>query len=283
MAPTIYIAGNPGRSDSVTRNFGRALGLLTAANPYTGNNDLLSAALADAVGMKALHMVTADSLRTPTLVMFAHPDYFFFTSAPNCNSPCITVPTVPPTNTFAWNHGGIQPEIATTWLGIVGPGVRKSHDDKTWADHTDTRPTMLALLGLEDMYDHDGRVLVDQLEAWALPHSLVAHRETVRRLGETYKQLNAPFGQFGMDALTISTRAIKSGNAADDTTYSALSTQLSAFTTSRDALAVSMRSTLEAAAFDGQAIDEKQAKALIDQAQTLLDQVHEAAAPKAHH
>ena len=69
-------------------------------------------------------MVTADPQRTPTLTMFAHPDYFLFTGAPNCTSPCITVPTTPPTHTFAWNHGGIQPEIATTWLGIVGPGVR---------------------------------------------------------------------------------------------------------------------------------------------------------------
>src|SRR5262249_59752446 len=98
---------------------------------------------------------------------------------------------------------------------------------KTWADHTDTRPTMLALLGLEDMYDHDGRVLVEQLEHWAVPKSLATHGGTVRKLGETYKQLNAPFGQFGMDALAISTRAIKSGNAADDSTYVALSQQLS--------------------------------------------------------
>jgi hypothetical protein len=66
-------------------------------------------------------MITVDPQRTPTLVIFAHPDYFLFAGAANCNSPCITVPTTPPTFTFAWNHGGIQPEIATTWLGIVGP------------------------------------------------------------------------------------------------------------------------------------------------------------------
>ena len=56
-------------------------------------------------------------------------------------------------------HGGIQPEIAQTWLGIVGPGVKAGGiDDTTWTDHTDVRPTMLALLGLEDDYTHDGRV-----------------------------------------------------------------------------------------------------------------------------
>src|SRR2546426_4750273 len=216
MAPTIYITGNPSRTDAVTRTFGRALGQLTAVNPYTSQTDTLSVALADPVGMKALHMVTADPQRTPTLVMFAHPAYFLFTGAANCTSPCITVPTTPPTNTFAWNHGGIQPEIATTWLGMVGPGVRHLGDDDTWADHTDTRPTMLTLVGLQDTYDHDGRVLLDQLDAWAVPQTLRAHRATLRQLGEVYKQLNAPFGQFGMDTLAMSTRALQSGRSSDD-------------------------------------------------------------------
>ena len=40
---------------------------------------------------------------------------------------------------------------------MVGPGVKKSADDSTtWADHTDTRPTMLSLVGLDDTYVHDG-------------------------------------------------------------------------------------------------------------------------------
>jgi len=93
--------------------------------------------------------------------------------------------------------------------------VRHRDNDTTWTDHTDTRPTMLALVGLQDTYEHDGRVLIDQLDAWAVPNTLRAHRETLRRLGEVYKQLNAPFGQFGADALVISTQAIKSGGASD--------------------------------------------------------------------
>src|SRR4051812_15787131 len=136
MAPTIYITGNPSRTDAVTRTFGRTLGQLHETNPYTGQGEDLSVALADPVGMKALHMVTADPQRTPTLAMFAQPDWFFFAAAPNCLSPCITVPTTPPTNTFAWNHGGLQPEIATTWAGIVGPGIKDNGDDATWADHS---------------------------------------------------------------------------------------------------------------------------------------------------
>jgi len=274
MAPTIYLTGNPERTAPVTRTFGRALGQLTADNPYSGQTDQLSAALADPVGMRALHMITADPQRTPTLVMFAHPDYFLFASAPNCASPCITVPTTPPTNTFAWNHGGIQPEIATTWLGLVGPGVRHLGDDSTWADHTDTRPTMLALLGLKDSYEHDGRVLVGQLDASAVPPSLQANRLVLQRFGEVYKQLNAPFGQFGMDALAVSTKAVKSGSASDDSTYTALSDSISAVTDKRDALAEQMKSVLDAAAFHDGPIEVSKAAILILEAEVLLDRLH---------
>jgi hypothetical protein len=270
MAPTIYLTGNPGRTAAVSRNFGRAVGALTAVNPYTGDTDHITAALADPVQMKTLHMVTADPQRTPTLTMFALPDYFLFAGAPNCNAPCITVPTTPPTSTFAWNHGGIQPEIATTWLGMVGPGVRHNGDDDTWADHADVRPTMLDLVGLEDTYVHDGRVLIDQLHGWAVPETLRAHRETLRRLGAVYKQLNAPFGTFAMDTLVASTRAIESGSPADDSTYTGLEGQIEALTAQRDALASQIRAALNAAASGDAALNEQQAKAWITQAQSLL-------------
>ena len=188
MAPTIYITGNPVRTDPVTRNFGRALGQLTAVSPLTGQTDNLTVALADPVGMKTLHMVTADPQRTPTLVMFAHADYFFSAGAANCSSPCIFIPA-PGNFTFAWNHGGIQPEIATTWLGLVGPGVRNLGDSDTWADHTDTRTTMLSLLGRKDTYVHDGRVLIDELEAGRCPSPCVPivkpSRALVRSRGAT--------------------------------------------------------------------------------------------------
>ncbi len=271
MAPTIYLTGNPARAAAVTRDFGRAVGALTAVNPYTGNTDHITAALADPVGMKALHMITADPQRTPTLTMFALPDYFLFAGAPNCASPCIRVPTTPPTSTFAWNHGGIQPEIATTWLGMVGPGVRHNGDDDTWADHTDVRPTMLGLVGLNDTYVHDGRVLIDQLHAWAVPQTLRAHRETLRRLGAVYKQLNAPFGAFGMHTLAASTKAIESGSSAEDSSYTSLEGQIAALTTQRDALASQIRAALNAAASGEAAINEQQAKHWISQAKALLD------------
>jgi hypothetical protein len=275
MSPTIYITGNPSRDAAVTRTFGRALSKLTAVNPITGETNNLNVALADPVGMKALHMVTADPQRTPTLTWFAHPDYFFFTAAANCASPCVFIP--PASNfTFAWNHGSIDPEIATTFLGMVGPGVRNNGDDATWADHTDERATMLSLLGLSDSYAHDGRVLVDQLYDWAMPQSLRAHSETVRRLGEVYKQLNAPFGTFSMNMLALSNRAIASGSPANDGTYATLEGQIQTLTSQRDALASQIRGGLNGAAA-GNALNEQQAKRWIDQAQNLLNQAAAAA------
>ena len=271
MAPTIYLTGNPGRTATSTRDFGRALGRLSAVNPYTSQSESLSAALADPVGMKALHMVTADPQRTPTLTMFAAPDWFLFAAAPNCNTPCVTVPTTPPTSTFAWNHGGIQPEIANTWLGMVGPGVRHNGNDTTWVDHTDVRPTMLSLLGLQDSYTHDGRVLIDQLDASAVPQTLRAHRETLRRLGEVYKQLNAPFGEFGSSMLLASTKAVKSGSTTDDATYARLEDGISSLTAARDALAGQISSALDGAAFSDKALNEQQAKGFISDAQSLID------------
>jgi hypothetical protein len=275
MAPTIYLTGNPARTDPVTRTFGRALGRLTAVSPYTGQTDKLSVALADPVGMKALHMVTADPQRTPTLTMFADPDYFLFAGAPNCTSPCVTVPTTPPT--FAWNHGSIDPEIATTWLGMVGPGVRQAGEDHTWADHTDTRPTMLSLLGLGDTYVHDGHVLIDQLDDSALPQAVLAHRDALRRLGAVYKQLNAPFGDFSQATLVMSTNAITS-DTLDDTRYISIEGQIAQLTGRRDDLAEEIRGALDSAAFAGHELNERQAKVWIKQAQALIAQAERLAA-----
>jgi hypothetical protein len=231
--------------------------------------------------MKALHMVTADPQRTPTLTMFAQPDWFFFATQPppDCNAiACITVPTTPPTSTFAWNHGGLQPEIATTWAGMVGPGIRNNGDDATWADHTDVRPTMLNLVGLSDTYVHDGRVLIDQLDASAVSQSLRAHRETLRRLGDVYKQLNAPFGSFSMSLLAASTKAIKSGSTTDDGTYMTVEGRMSDLTAQRDALASQIKAALDGAAFKNQAVNEQQAKGWIDRAQSLIGQASAVAA-----
>jgi hypothetical protein len=241
--------------------------------------DNLTAALADPVEMDLLHMVTADPQRTPTLTMFAHPDYFLFTSAADCSSPCITVPTTPPTSTFAWNHGGIQPEIATIWLGIVGPGVSNlGQDDRTWSDHTDVRPTMLALLGLRDTYIHDGRVLTETIDKHVQSGRLRDHTQALKKFANIYKQINAPFGQLGIDSLKVSTAALASGDSANDDIYIALTNKIMNWTTERDAIADEMRAMLNAAAFNNEFFNEVRGTQLTAQAEALLDEVRSCAA-----
>src|SRR5207247_328308 len=185
-------------------DFGRALGKLTAVNPITGKTDPLTKFLADPVEMKLLHMITDDPARTPTLTMFADPNYFLFAGATNCSSPCVT-----DNPAFAWNHGDVQPDITTTWLGMVGPGVDQAGIDRTtWSDHTDIRPTILALLGLKDDYAHDGRALVEELTGWAQP-SAVKKSSSFVPLAQIYKQIDACVGQLGLASLEVSTKALE--------------------------------------------------------------------------
>jgi hypothetical protein len=154
----------------------------------------------------------------------------------------------------------------------VGPGVKNQGiDSQTWTDHTNVRSTTLVLAGLRDSYVNDGRVLIEAIDTKALPQSLIAHRATLLRLGNAYEQVNASFGQFGLDLLTASTRALKSTN---ETQYESIETSIANLAAERDALATDIKTALNAAAFDSQAINEQSAKDWIAQAESLLDQAH---------
>ena len=193
---------------------------MQVTNPLSGAMEHVFVAMADPVEEKLLHMVTADPARTPTFTPFAAGDYFLnaaagtpTTCANNDLSNCVFLPnTTPPAQTFAWNHGGIQPEIRTTWVGIIGPGVEKMQPGTSlWSDHTDIRPTILALTGLKDSYVSDGRVLTEILKQDALPKGSKTQGKTFEALGAAYKQIMASFGQFAMDTLTASTGALANG------------------------------------------------------------------------
>ncbi len=265
MAPTFYIKGNPAPNAPITREYERATGKLTAVSPITGNTDNLTVAMADPVEMKLLHMITADPQRTPSFVMFGNADYFFQTTGS---------PTVVESPAFAYNHGGIQPEITTTWLGLVGPGVKVGKmDNVTFADETDYRPTMLSLLGLKDDYRHEGRVLAEELEPWALPDAISDNGAAFVALAAAFKQINAPLGQLGKDSLKISTVALN-GNDPHDATYNRLEQQLSNITFARDVLAARMLNLLEDAEFNGKRISEFEARPLVAEAALLLAYVH---------
>jgi hypothetical protein len=283
-APTVYVNGTMAQplrdqTDPIVRTLEREIAGLRWLNPYSGaveNNIMV--ALADHTEMRTLHMVTADPFRTPTFTQFADPDWFFFATGgatpATCATPaaCAFIPGR--TNqSFAWNHGDIQDEIASTWVGYVGQGVDQSGiDSTTWSDHTDVRPTILELVGLKDDYVHDGRVISEILQGYAQPLVLKKTTSFVA-LAQIYKQLNAPFGEFSMATLKASTKALAS-NDAGDATYTSIEGQIQSLTEQRDTLAAEMIGLLEDAEFNGQTFSDAQAQSLIAQGQALLNQAN---------
>ncbi len=267
--PVFYIAGNPPVGDPLARTFERASAQLTAMSPITGNTDNLTEALADPVELKLLHMVTGDPQRTPSFIMFGDPDYFFVTGAPNCSSPCLHESAA-----FVWNHGGIDRQVVTTFLGLIGPGVQNNRiDNEVWSDHVDIRPTMLVLTGLKDDYPSDGRLLAEELAGWALPDGVRDSGAQFTKLARAYKQINAPNADLGRASLVISTQALASGSSGDDSTYINLENDLSAITTQRDAIAAQMADLLQDAEFNNQRIHETSERRLVQQSQALLNSV----------
>jgi len=268
-APTVFINGNPGPADQNTRALEQTMANLTAINPYTQKTDRLMAAMADPVEEAMLHMVIpADSLRTPTFTFFGDPDYFF-------QSTGSAVPTI--NSGFAWNHGDFQPEIARTFIGIVGPGVQQlGVTTAFFSDHTDVRPTLMFLTGLIDDYTHDGRVLTEVIDKKLLSKGLHSDPKQVEALGQAYKAINAPFGPLALASLQVSTTALES-NSPGDQTYLSLENQIEAWTERRDSLASQMKSMIESAEFQNAKLDHNQAKQLIDDATELVQEAQNVA------
>jgi hypothetical protein len=265
-APTVYVVGNPGPVDAATRALEHNMAQLLAFDPIVSAIVPLVKAMADPVEMHLLHMVTNDPARTPTFTYFANDD--FFITASSKAVPCAS--TMACSNEqpgFNWNHGDFQNDITRTWLGLVGPGVRRlGRTNQLFSDHTDVRPTLLALAGLKDDYDHDGRVLFEILNEDALPHALREHDAVLSSLASAYKAINAPLGELGRRSLKIATNAI----TGDASTFNRLDDRLSDLTARRNVLAGRMIAILEAAAFDDQPIDRDEAQSLVDQAEDLL-------------
>jgi hypothetical protein len=265
MAPVFYLSGQPARNSAIARQFERDAAALTAVNPRTGTTDKLTRFLADPVELKLLHMITGDPLRTPTFVLFGDPDYFFQTFVPSGS------PNVGVNPGFAWNHGGVAPEINTTFLALAGPGVQNNGvANAVWSDHTDIRPTLLGLLGLHDDYQSQGRVLAEYLQRWALPDGVSDSGGEFVELARAYKRINAPVAELGLATLKISTAAL----AGDNTTYNDLENRLQLITAFRDALAARMLDRLTDAEFRSQRIGGGEEKALVLQANALVDYVN---------
>jgi hypothetical protein len=263
-APEFYVTGNPSPASPAVRTLDRDVGSLTALNPYAGTTQKITNYLADPTEEAILHMVNADPARTPTLAMFAKPDYYLSGGSTSC-SPCVTQ-----NNGFAYDHGDYAAEIDTNYLGLVGPGVAQrgldgsspaagpssagansgqitvpaSGTTGTWVDETDIRPTIMSLVGLHDDYESDGRV-ISQVLAKAPP---AIASPTVEALGACYKQLNSSVGLFGTSTLEASTRALES-TSPNDQVYTGTEAALSLLDRARDAVAGQIKNSLQAAEF----------------------------------
>jgi hypothetical protein len=278
-APTVYVNGNPARTDATLRKLERDVAAAKAIDPYqSGSATPVALYLADKVGEKTLHMVTADQQRTPSFTLFGNPDYFLTAGRTSAGAPtkfncpdsahqafvCIDYH-------FAWSHGDATEDIGRTWLGMAGPGVKNlGMTSAVWSDHTDIQPTILSLLDLKDSYQPDGRVLNEFLDT-----NGNSHGPDLTELGSIYKQINAPFGQLSFDVLHASTMALSSGSATDDSTYTAVSDRIAALTADRDALAGEMRHMLNEAAFGGVQPDQDDVDALTFEGKTLLMRAHQ--------
>jgi arylsulfatase A-like enzyme len=270
-APTFYINGNPGQTDPITRQLERDVGALTAINPITGNTDKIAQAMADQTEQRFLHMVTSDPNRTPNFVVFANDNYFNFASGTDSCDEAPACVTLEGHGGFAWNHGDFQEQITKTWLGLVGPGVQHAGPtDAFFSDHTDTRPTIMGLVGLKDDYAHDGRVLFEVLQSNAVLQGKQGDNNVITRLAEAYKDINAPVGRLGRKTFAISTAALN----GDDATYTKLEAQLTELTNTRNKIAQKMIDMLEGVAFDNKSIDKLQAELLIIEAEGLVASVH---------
>jgi hypothetical protein len=285
---SIYMHGQPAPDDPTVRQMERDTAAMTSNLTYSGvPNEQIAKYQAGALEQRVLHMQTNDPLRTPTYSIFPMPDYFFGTSGPNVTF----------NNGFAYDHGYYSPNIDITWAGIVGPGVavngvdgpgptggNESHDPNsthtvpeastqgTWIEEADLRPTLLHLVGLQDDYQTDGQVIS---QALAAPGSTLSQ---VAELGALYRQLNSSVGEFATNTLIADSKALASGSAADDTTYTTEQTTLAELADHRDRVAALMKATLARAAQGtapgrGELQSElSQGRALLRQAATLAAQ-----------
>lgn len=275
-APNVYITGNPDQFSQATRDLERAAGVVRADNPFTGNEEVMNY-LADRVEQGILHMNPSDTARIPTFTPFAKPWYFLTAPAtpepPNCDQPCISIDP-----RFIWIHGTIDETINHIWVGFAGPGVKQAGlDERTWSDNVDVRPTMMALTGLEDDYQHQGRVIYEAFADSSLPPNVRAERRLALRFGATLKRLNAPFGQLGSDSLAYATGGIKSATEEDER-YHQVVDELTRVGAQRDRLANAMLEELQAVEFDGRPVRPTVMNRLIDQANELIEHLHELAA-----
>jgi hypothetical protein len=106
---------------------------------------------------------------------------------------------------------------------------------------------------------------------------MLADYPRLAQLGQVYTQLEAAVGEFGLDTLTASTRALAS-HSGTDSTYTNIENELVQLGAARDALAAQMQAALTGAEFGGQTLSGKTARKLITAGNNLLAQADALAA-----
>jgi len=282
----------PGPDDSAVRNLEREISGTDEYDPVTGQPEPITVNMADEYEETILHMVNADPNRTPTFTLFGNDDFYFQSectylgAAQGQKSEPVTNegPGCPAQDGgYAWNHGDVQPQIASTWQGWVGPGIKNLGETSSiWTDHTDARPTMMTVLGLHDDYRWDGAAIAQIIgstqngrDRWshgqsALPWTIRVNERGYEELAAAYKQLDAPFGEFGLGTLDADTTALAS-NSTNDATYTGMDSQLQACESQRTGLVAQIQSVLEAAETGKAPVSSWQAFWLIGQANKLIN------------
>ena len=273
----------PGPNDPTVRTLERNISSAQAYNPIVGHNVPITVNMADENEETILHMVNADPNREPTLTLFGDPSFYFQSS---CDTGAPTnLPGCPlQTPGYAWNHGDIQPEIATTWQGWVGPGIKNlGETSSVWTDHTDARPTLMTVLGLHDDYSWDGAAIAQIIGSghsgrdwWshgtksALPWTISVNERGYEDLTTAYQQLDAPFGQFGLNTLNADTSALAGGSTSNDTAYTNTDSQLQTCENQRSSLVSQIQSVLQAAEGGQAPVSEWEANYLVERAARLI-------------
>jgi hypothetical protein len=276
----------PGPTDPAVRGLEREISGTSEFDPITGQSTPITVNMADETEEGILHMVNSDPSRTPIFTLFGNDDFFFQSTCSSVGAAQGATPA-PVTNEgpgcpaqgngFAWNHGDIQPQIATTWQGWVGPGIANlGETSRIWTDHVDARPTLMTLLGLRDDYTWDGRAIeqiLDRAHGSGRGDRGDVSRFLLDALGAAYKQLDAPFGSFGLDTLDADTTAL-AGTSAGDGSYLATDGQLQACESARSALVPQIQAALFDAETGQRPVGFLEAVSLITRADRLIADAH---------
>jgi hypothetical protein len=164
-APTVYVNGNPARTDATLRKLERDVAAAKAIDPYQSSSATpVALYLADKVGEKTLHMVTADpqadavvhAVRQPGLLPDRREDRRRAADEvqlPGLGAPGVRLHRLPLRVEPRRRDRGHRAHLARHGR----PGVKHlGITSQVWSDHTDIQPTILSLLDLRDSYQTDG-------------------------------------------------------------------------------------------------------------------------------